>query len=82
VLGEALEAGVVSDVTIANSENERRAIWAIREDVWQVQNIAPLLTFDVSLPIENMKAYVARSCDACARWRREPLLRVRAHGRR
>jgi FAD/FMN-containing dehydrogenase len=23
-----------------------------------VQNIAPLLTFDVSLPIENMKAYV------------------------
>ena len=39
VLGEALEAGVVSDVIIANSETERRAIWAIREDVWQVQNI-------------------------------------------
>jgi len=57
VLGEALEAGVVSDVVIANSEAERRAIWAIREDVWEVQNIAPLLTFDVSLPIENMKAY-------------------------
>ena len=47
VLGEALDAGVVSDVTIASSENERRAIWAIREDVWQVKNIAPLLTFDV-----------------------------------
>ena len=58
VLGEALEAGVVSDVVIASSETERRAIWAIREDVWEVQNIAPLLTFDVSLPIENMKAYV------------------------
>src|SRR5262245_48768935 len=58
VLAEALEAGAVSDVVIANSETERRAIWAIREDVWQVQNIAPLLTFDVSLPIENMKAYV------------------------
>lgn len=57
VLGEALEAGTLSDVTIANSESERRAIWAIREDVWQVKNIAPLLTFDVSLPIENMKAY-------------------------
>ena len=57
VLGEALEAGTLSDVTIANSETERRAIWAIREDVWQVKNIAPLLTFDVSLPIENMKAY-------------------------
>jgi FAD/FMN-containing dehydrogenase len=58
VLGEALEAGVVSDVVIANSETERRTIWAIREDVWEVQNIASLLTFDVSLPIENMKAYV------------------------
>jgi FAD/FMN-containing dehydrogenase len=58
VLAEALEAGVVSDVVLANSEGERRAIWAIREDVWEVQDIAPLLTFDVSLPIENMKAYV------------------------
>jgi FAD/FMN-containing dehydrogenase len=58
VLGDALEEGLVSDVVIANSDNERRAIWAIREDVWEVQNIAPLLTFDVSLPIENMKAYV------------------------
>jgi FAD/FMN-containing dehydrogenase len=58
VLAEALEAGVVSDVTLASSENERRAIWNIREDVWQVKNIAPLLTFDVSLPIENMRAYV------------------------
>jgi FAD/FMN-containing dehydrogenase len=58
VLGDALEAGVVSDVTLANSEGERRAIWNIREDVWQPRQIAPLLTFDVSLPIENMKAYV------------------------
>jgi FAD/FMN-containing dehydrogenase len=58
VLAEALEAGVVSDVTLANSESERRAIWNIREDVWQVKNIAPLLTFDVSLPIENMREYV------------------------
>ena len=64
VLGEAMEQGVVSDVTIANSESERRAIWAIREDVWQVKNIAPLLTFDVSLPIEKMKAYVAEVSDA------------------
>jgi FAD/FMN-containing dehydrogenase len=64
VLGEALDAGTVSDVTIANSENERRAIWAIREDVWQVKNIAPLLTFDVSLPIENMSDYAQGVTDA------------------
>jgi FAD/FMN-containing dehydrogenase len=58
VLTKALEDGVLSDVTIASSETERRAIWNIREDVWQVKHIAPLLTFDVSLPIENMKEYV------------------------
>jgi len=51
-------------VTLANSENERRAIWAIREDVWQVKNIAPLLTFDVSLPIENMREYSDQVCAA------------------
>jgi FAD/FMN-containing dehydrogenase len=62
VLGEALEAGIVTDVTLASTEAERRAIWNIREDVWQVKNIAPLLTFDVSLPIENMKAYAAEVC--------------------
>jgi FAD/FMN-containing dehydrogenase len=59
VLAESMEAGVITDVTLANSEAERRAIWMIREDVWQPKHIAPLLTFDVSLPIENMKAYVA-----------------------
>ncbi len=64
VLGEALDAGVLSDVTIANSETERRAIWAIREEVWQVRNIGPLLTFDVSLPIENMKAYAEEVCES------------------
>lgn len=64
VLGLALEDGVLTDVTIASSETERRAIWNIREDVWQVKNIAPLLTFDVSLPIENMKEYSREVCDA------------------
>ncbi len=64
VLGEALEDGVITDVTLANSEAERRAIWNIREDVWLVKNIAPLLTFDVSLPIENMKEYALEVCAA------------------
>jgi FAD/FMN-containing dehydrogenase len=63
VLAEALAAGVVSDVVIASSEHERRAIWTVREDVWEVQTIAPLLTFDVSLPIGNMKAYVQAVSD-------------------
>ncbi len=62
VLGDAHAAGVINDVTLANSESERRAIWNIREDVWQSRVIAPLLSFDVSLPIENMKAYTEEVC--------------------
>jgi len=64
VLGEALDDGILRDVTLANSETERRAIWAIREDVWQVKHIAPLLTFDVSLPIENMREYAREVCES------------------
>jgi FAD/FMN-containing dehydrogenase len=64
VLTDAHAAGVITDVTLANSETERRAIWNIREDVWQPKNIAPLLTFDVSLPIENMKTYVKEVCES------------------
>jgi FAD/FMN-containing dehydrogenase len=64
VLGGALEDGVITDVVIAKSENDRRAIWAIREDVWHVKNLGPLLTFDVSLPIENMKEYAREVRDS------------------
>jgi FAD/FMN-containing dehydrogenase len=64
VLTRALEDGVLSDVVIAKSEAERRAIWAIREDVWQVKNLGPLLTFDVSLPIGDMKEYSREVCAA------------------
>ena len=49
---------MITDVTLASSETQRGAIWNIREDVGQPRLVTPLLTFDVSLPIENMKAYV------------------------
>lgn len=64
VLEQALGDRVLSDVTIADSETQRRAIWNIREDVWQVKNLGPLLTFDVSLPIENMRDYAAQVYEA------------------
>ncbi len=57
VLGSALEDEVISDAVIAKSDSERRAMWAIREDVFAVRRIAPLIMFDVSLPIEEMEPY-------------------------
>jgi hypothetical protein len=74
--------GLLTDVTIASSETERRAIWNIREDVWQVKNIAPLLTFDVSLPIERHEQYAHEVNEAVQAFAGpKPLLRVRSHGR-
>jgi FAD/FMN-containing dehydrogenase len=59
MLGEALEQGLAVDAVIAASKAQRLAIWAIREDVeGQIQMMMPGSSFDVSLPITDMNAYV------------------------
>jgi FAD/FMN-containing dehydrogenase len=70
VLGEALEAGEIVDAAIAKSGAERRAMWSLRDDVAQVGRNAPIFTFDVSLKISDMEAYVAEIRGAL--WRRWP----------
>ncbi len=57
LLGELLEAGVITDAALAKSDQERRAMWAIREDVFAVSRIARAQAFDVSLPIDAMLDY-------------------------
>ncbi|MFN3237886.1 MAG: FAD-binding oxidoreductase [Pseudomonadales bacterium] len=58
-LGAALEGGVIDDAVIASSQGERDAMWAIRDDVHQVAQNAPITTFDVSVPLAHMESYVA-----------------------
>ena len=59
VLGTALEEDIIADAVIAKSQAERSAIWSLRDDVAQCMRNAPIFTFDVSLPIVEMEAYVA-----------------------
>ncbi|RDB42993.1 FAD-binding oxidoreductase [Halomonas sp. DQ26W] len=60
-LESAFEAGLIVDAVLAQSDNQRRSIWDIREDIeGLILNLAPLLTFDVSLPIPEMQAYTDR----------------------
>jgi FAD/FMN-containing dehydrogenase len=69
VLAGALEAGLVADAAIAKSQAERERMWALRDDVGQVARDGPIVTFDVSLPISAMQAYVARiRADLTATW--------------
>lgn len=69
VLAGALEAGLFSDAAIAMSQAERERMWALRDDVSQVVRNGPTVIFDISLPIPEMEAYVARiRADLTAKW--------------
>jgi len=68
-LSRAIEAGDASDAGIAKSQAERNAIWGLRDDVGQVIRNGPVFTFDVSLRLSAMEAYVANVREALtARW--------------
>jgi len=57
-LESAMDAGLIDDAAVAQSDSDRHAFWALRDDVAQVmQGGAPVL-FDVSLPISAMEGYI------------------------
>ncbi|WP_346796706.1 FAD-binding oxidoreductase [Halomonas sp. Bachu 37] len=59
ILQKALEAGLITDAVLANSSSQRQGIWAIREDIEVlVKELKPMFSYDVSLPIPHMEAYV------------------------
>lgn len=58
-LAEAAEDGLLGDAVLANSQRERDAIWAIREDLTHViADLVPFRAFDVSLPVGRMAQYM------------------------
>ncbi len=57
-MSEAMAEGLIRDAVLAESESQARRLWAIRDDVEQLFRFAPLVIFDVSLPVSNMPAYL------------------------
>jgi FAD/FMN-containing dehydrogenase len=58
-IGAAIEAGCVTDAVIAQSERERRAIWAMRDASSELRRVlAPHVDYDVSLPVGTIGAFV------------------------
>ncbi len=57
-LARALGDGLVAEVVIAKSGRERDTLWAIRDDVVRFQEFRPMFMFDVSMPLNEMDAYV------------------------
>ncbi len=69
VLAGALEAGEADDAVIAKTGAERAQIWALRDDVGQTGRNRPVFTFDVSLGVRHMEAYIAGLRETlAARW--------------
>jgi FAD/FMN-containing dehydrogenase len=58
VLSDAMESGLIVDAAIAKSEADRNAMWAPREDVFQMDRYGPSHHFDVSLAITDMPRYL------------------------
>lgn len=57
-LADAYESELIADAVVAQSEAQRLQLWALRDDVEQGFRYAPLFTFDVSLRISCMEAYL------------------------
>ncbi len=67
VLEAALQAGVVTDAAIAESEAQRAAIWRLREEHSEAQKReGASVKNDVSVPVSAVPAFIAEATEACA----------------
>jgi FAD/FMN-containing dehydrogenase len=73
LLAEALEAGLVSDGTIAASAAQRAALWALREAIPEAnRRIGAVSSHDISVPLSAVPDFIAQAGPALARlgeWR-------------
>ena len=62
ILGEAFDKGYVTDATIANSQAQRNALWAIRELVPESEILAgEAYKSDISVPINHIPEFCERA---------------------
>lgn len=79
LLAEALASGTISDAVVAQSGEQARRLWAMRENIGEAQRIDGLSTkHDVSVPISRIPEFVERADRALAE--AFPGLRIVAFG--
>jgi len=78
-LVSASEAGVVLDAVLASSDAQRRALWALRENISEAQKIEGVsIKHDVSVPVSRVPELYQRAGEALAA--RFPDIRIVAFG--
>jgi FAD/FMN-containing dehydrogenase len=61
-LGAALEDGLVLDATIAQSDSQAKALWALRENVSEAQRPEGYsIKHDISLPVSSIPEFLSRA---------------------
>jgi FAD/FMN-containing dehydrogenase len=67
-LGQAFEAGVAIDATIAANDAQADAFWRIRESLSEAERAqGPALQFDISVPVARMPAFMVDGAAAAER---------------
>jgi FAD/FMN-containing dehydrogenase len=69
-LEEAFNSDLIVDAVVAQSKQQRKNLWAIRDDIERLnEKLFPSIVFDVSLDIPQMDAYVKEVREQLsARW--------------
>ncbi|ABD56063.1 FAD-binding oxidoreductase [Jannaschia sp. CCS1] len=68
LFSEAYEAGLVTDGVIAQSEAQRRDLWAIRETIPEAnRRIGSISSHDISVPVAQVPAFIAEAPGRLAR---------------
>ncbi|MDB5695335.1 MAG: hydroxyacid dehydrogenase [Sphingomonas bacterium] len=66
LLGGALDAGLVTDVTIAASEAQAEAFWTLRDAISAAERArGPATQHDISVPVDAMPAFLIAAAAAC-----------------
>ena len=66
-LHAALESGIVQDATIAQSGEQARSLWALRENIAEAQRRdGPNIKHDISLPVSVIARFLDEACLALA----------------
>ncbi|MEH6606033.1 MAG: FAD-binding oxidoreductase [Pseudomonadales bacterium] len=58
VLESKFEAGQIQDAVVAQSIADKEGLWAIRDNIESLLQLSPILTYDISLSIPTMAAYL------------------------
>jgi FAD/FMN-containing dehydrogenase len=67
-LGEAMEAGLVQDATLASSEAQAKQLWFIREAIVEAQKYeGGSIKHDISIPVSSVGTFIAQAIEATER---------------